>query len=155
MIESNKVRLYFLRHFCLFFGLVFIAGSILKFYNPEQTTDWEKLVGFSAIGVLLIVLNVVFYDVFKLVKIDTNKVIFDHPNNKKELKWSEVQKVNRVRFVSPPVYYIKIKSSGKIIVFPTESNYSHTKIETSFLEFIFDHSKMGDIIKKVKVDYDI
>ncbi len=155
MIQSNKFQLIFLKHILIFIGIVIIIAAILKFYNPDYITDWTKLTIFSTIGIILIALNFIIYEKFKLVKVSHQKLMYLDKLEWKEVKWTEIDEIYRVRFISPPIYRAKIKTTSQILLFPTESSYNHTEINGGPFQLIIDHSKMGEIIKKAKTDYGI
>ena len=71
MIESNKTQTLALKYGLITFGTLALCFSILMFYNPEQVTDWTKLSIGCSIGLALIVLNILFFNNLKSVKVNS------------------------------------------------------------------------------------
>ena len=130
-----------------------IISGILIFYNPDQITDWNSLALFLSIGIILMALNFLTYDYFKLVKVGHQKLMYLDNKDWIEVKWEEIEKIFRVRLASPPIYYAKVKTDKKIIIFPTDSNSNHTEVSGGPFKIIFDNSRMGEIINKAKDAY--
>ncbi|WP_031425836.1 hypothetical protein [Flavimarina sp. Hel_I_48] len=151
MTESNKMQVLFWRYFFLAIGMVLLCLSILKFYNPDRITDWNNLIIFGGIGLLLMVLNIIFFDKIKSVKVNHNRIIFEENGAQKDVNWKNVGKIGRILFIAPPLYFAVIEK--KIIIFPTERNFGYSSFGSSSVFVVIDHSKMGDIIKKAKSQY--
>jgi hypothetical protein len=151
MTESNKIQVLFWRYFFLAIGIVLLCLSILKFYNPDRITDWYNLMMFGGIGLLLIVLNIILFDKIKSVKVNHSRIIFEENGAQKDINWKNVDRIGRVLFIAPPLYFAIIEKN--IIIFPTERNFGHSSFGSSSVFVVIDHSKMGDIINKAKDQY--
>lgn len=153
MIESSGFRVLTWKYSGLIIGALLTAIGILEFYNPEGITDWKKLVAMSAIGVGLITFNIINYDKVKKVKINHSKIIYHEKGIEKIVPWNEVSSVYRAWSFSNPMYGVRI--DGKSFIFPTESIFSSFSFKIGSYEASYDYSQMGDIIKKVKENYNI
>jgi len=151
MIESNKTQTLALKYGLITFGTLALCFSILMFYNPEQVTDWAKLSIGCSIGLTLIVLNIIFFNNLKRVKVNHSRIVYEENGEQKDVNWSQVTRVGRIRFVTPVHYYARI--DGKLIIFTTETRYGYSEIGTDYFSAIFDHSKMGAIIRTAKEAY--
>ncbi|SHJ28001.1 hypothetical protein [Aquimarina spongiae] len=153
MIESSAFRAATWKFSGVVFGTILIAFSILKYYNPESTTDWTKLTVISSIGIVLMILNFFYFDKIKKVKIDHSKIIYQEKGVEKVVPWNEVSSVYRVWSFSKPMYGARIH--GKSFIFPTESVFSLMSVSIGSYTATYDHSQMGAVIKKVKATYHI
>ena len=151
MTESNKLQVLFWKYILMIIGFLLIFASVLKFYNPDRITDWKKLSIFSSIGIILILINTILFDRIKKVKVNHSRIIYSDRGIKKDKNWSEVQRIGRIYFIAPPLYFAKV--DHKFILFPTERNFGYSSFGSSSMRVIFDHSKMGEIIEKVKNTY--
>jgi hypothetical protein len=112
--------------------------GIVNYYEPDGNTDWENILLFSIIGLILITINVIIYDKFKLVRLNRQKLTFKENGEEMEIEWTKIKRINRIPLVSPATYYAKIKDTDQTIIFPTESNYRHAEIQIPFVSLIFD-----------------
>ncbi len=64
-IEGNKIQSFILQHGFILSGALIMCISILKFYNPEQTTNWNELIIGSGLGFTFITLNILFLIILK------------------------------------------------------------------------------------------
>ena len=145
------MQVLFWRYFILTIGIILLCSSILKFYNPDGITNWKNLIIFSGIGLLLIVLNIIFFNKIKSVKVNHSRIIFEDNGIQKDINWKNVDRISRILFIAPPLYFAIINK--KLIIFPTERNFGHSSFGSSSVFVVIDHSKMGEIINKVKEQY--
>ena len=141
----------FWRYIILSFGILLLCLSILKFYNPDHITDWKNLLIFSGAGLFLILLNIILFDRIKSVKVNHSRIIYDEKGEQKDINWKNVDRVGRILFIAPPLYFAIINK--KLIIFPTERNFGYSIFGSSSLFVVIDHSKMGEIINKAKEQY--
>ncbi|GAA4644529.1 hypothetical protein GCM10023115_24890 [Pontixanthobacter gangjinensis] len=151
MIESNKMQALFWRYLILTIGILLLCLSILKFYNPDHTTDWNNLIIFSGSGLLLIGLSIVLFDRIKTVKVNHSRIIYEEKGEQKDINWKDVNRVGRILFIAPPLYFAIINKN--LIIFPTERNFGYSSFGSSSVFVLIDHSKMGEIINKAKEQY--
>src|SRR5690625_3778337 len=153
MIESSGSVYEMTKVFLGFFTYFFLPLSILffvyfSFENPIFIFGIFLLMGF----------NYLFYYLQKKSKTNfynvrmNDKKIFCKRDGQKEIEitWDEVIKIKRVLFFTPPLYYLKAKNIEKLIVFPTSSYFSYVSIFTGWFLIIWDFSKMGKHIRKMK-----
>ena len=141
----------FWRYIILTIGILLLSLSILKFYNPDHITDWKNLIIFSGTGLLLIALNIFLFDRIKSVKVNHSRIIYDEKGEQKDVNWKDVDRVGRILFIAPPLYFAFIDK--KLIIFPTERNFGYSSFGSSSVFVVIDHSKMGEIINKAKEQY--
>ncbi|PHQ31318.1 hypothetical protein [Leeuwenhoekiella nanhaiensis] len=75
MIESNKTQTFALKYGLIVFGTLALCFSILMFYNPGQVTAWNSLFIGCGLGTLLIILNIVFFNNLKSVKVNHSRIV--------------------------------------------------------------------------------
>lgn len=106
---------------------------------------------FGGIGLLLIFLNIIFFDKIRSVKVNHSRIIFEEKGAEKDINWKNVDRIGRILFIAPPLYFAIIDKN--VIIFPTEKNSGHSSFGSSSVFVVIDHSKMGEIIEKVKNHY--
>ena len=153
MIESNKTQTFVLKYGLIVFGTLALCFSILVFYNPGQVTAWNSLFIGCGFGTLLIILNIVFFNNLKSVKVNHSRIVYEENGEVQDVNWSQVSSVGRILFITPVHYYARI--NGKLIIFATETRYGYSKVGTDYFSAIFDQSKMGAIIRTAKEAYGI
>ena len=131
-------------------GVILLTLSILKFYNPGHITDWENLIIFSVLGLVLILTNILLFDSLKSVKVNHSRIIFEDKGVLNDINWKNVDRTGQI-IVLPSLYYAIIEK--KLIIFPTEKFFGTSSASTPFLRIDIDHSQMGAIIARAKEQY--
>ncbi|WP_323757333.1 hypothetical protein [Roseivirga sp.] len=164
MIESNSTQTFLLKHLLIIIGVfVLVFGSVIFFFPQEkviseteyQLTDALDSLLLCAIGVVLILVNLLYYKMFRNVSLSLTQIIIQDEEGR-SYKWTEVETLNRIRFFTPPVYKVKLKLTGEKIFFVSESSQGkYAKIDSPFFSIIIDSSEMGKEIKRTKSKYQI
>lgn len=165
MIKSNPFQTQVIMHLLIIIGVfLLVFGSVIFFFPQEraiseiefQLTDGLDSMIFCAIGLILILVNLLYYRMIKNVSISQGQIIIHEKKEDRAYKWTEVEGVGRVRFFAPPIYKVRLKSSGERVFFVTESSQGkYAKINSPFVSFVIDSSEMGKEIKKIKSQYRI
>lgn len=153
MIESDKFSYELSKFFLGIISYFFIPASILALlYFSIKENDFQ----FSIL--LLLILNVLFIYIHKKsktnyysVKMNDDKILCKiDGQSEMEINWSDVLTINRVPFVVPPLYFVKVKKRSSLIFFPTSSHLNYFSILSGWLTLVWDFSKMGKHIRKIK-----
>ncbi|KYG76553.1 hypothetical protein [Roseivirga echinicomitans] len=165
MIENNATQTFLLKHLLIIIGVfLLVFGSVIFFFPQEkviseteyQLTDGLDSIIFCAIGVMLILVNLLYYRMIKNVSISQGQIIIHEKEEDRIYKWTEVEELGRVRFFAPPIYKVRLKSLGERVFFVSESSQGkYVKIDSPFFSFVIDSSEMGKEIKKIKSQYQI
>ena len=165
MIESNSSQTMMIKHLLIIIGaFLLVFGGFIFFFPLEkaiseteyQLTDGLDSIIFCAIGVMLILVNLLYYRMIKNVSLSQAQIIIHEKEEDSTYKWTEVEALGKVRFFTPPIYKVRLKSSGERVFFVSESSQGkYAKIDSPFFPFVIDSSEMGKEIKRIKSQYQI
>jgi hypothetical protein len=156
-MESDKTVFYTFKYLPFVVGLFFIGLPLLMHLNPENSTfngqpgapDFWSTVIFMLIGIVVFLIP--FLNMSKLVVVElTNqhiKILKD--DIVMEINWLDVENVEMLPAISPPLYKLRLKSYGDYFLFNT------TRCGVQILGFTWDWSEMGTLIKKKKKELGI
>lgn len=151
-MKSDKLAYGSLKYGLLFFGLLFIAIPALNVIDPELATfngehkamDWFTFSIFILVGLLAILVFLIFQDKFAVVEIGNQKIKVNRGSEEIEVSWLEVESVDLLQFIFPPLYKLKIKGHEDYILFATDRS------GLSVGGFTKDLSEMGGLVNKKK-----
>lgn len=169
MLTSSPAQTSFIKYALFIFGAVLVIIGFSSIFHPfdqkiheyttQESTYLDSIILLCS-GSILILVNILYYRKVHVVGI--NMQLFQiinlrNPEAQAEsFEWSDVEKLYRIRFISPPLYLIKLKESGRVIIFPTEhSRGKYVSLDTPFGSLIGDLSEMGKEIKRIKSIYKI
>lgn len=155
-MESSSTYTFALRNAPIIFGILFITTGFLGYFQEDSVEINGKLTSFGISGLIifeilgfgLIVLWNRIKDMVVHVKLDFEKVSILSDDSNREIKWTDVKSLNRIRFLVPPAYQIKLRDGGTFI-FVSNPAY----IDFGF--GIFDFSRIGKFVKKKKREFNI
>lgn len=165
MIESNPIHTLLLKYLLIIIGVfLLIFGSVI-FFSPQekviseteyQLTDVLDSVILCAIGSLLILVNLLYYGKIKNVSLSCSQITIQEREGERTHEWKEVEELRRLRFFTPPVYKVKLNSTGEKFFFVSESSQGkYATIDLPFFSIMIDFSEMGKEIKRIKSQYQI
>ena len=169
MLKSNISQAVLIKYILFVMGSLLIVFSISSFFYPfmqtvdeyttQPSTYLDSIILFC-IGSILVLINTLYYRNVHAIGINMRQFQIIKPRKHEAepevFEWSQVEKLYRVRFVTPPLYLIKLKESGRVIIFPTEhSRGKYVSLDTPFGSLIGDLSEMGKEIKRIKSTHNI
>ena len=122
---------------------------MVLFNGKTGTVDKNILLIFTAIGIAAILIFLVLKNKFFVVELNNQEIKIFENKQEKRFDWSEIEKLNQIQFIYPPLYKIKIKNNDKTILFNTSGRYISISGVTT------DISEMGDLIKVKKKELGI
>ena len=158
MIESDSFSYEMTKLFLGLFVYIFFPLLILFFvYLFVETNDFNiEFIPFLVLYLIFIYLNKKSKTNYYSVKMNEDKIFCELNNQPKmEINWDAVSIIQRIPFCTPPQYFLKTKTSKTVIVFPTSSYLGYFSIGFWFFLFIWDFSKMGKHIRKMKKERNI
>lgn len=165
MLTSNSIQTWTFKYLRYIIGMPLFAVGIymalkpipieLNEFESIKTNHYDAIIVMS-LAIILILTNLLYGRKIKIVSISYSKLIVQNGEDFTEYNWDEIEELKRVRFVSPPLYKLTIKDTFEEVLFTTESRRgSYKEINTPFMSFTFDPSKMGKLIKRIKNTYGI
>lgn len=169
MLTSNPIQVGLVKYALFVIGTISAVIGISSIFYPfdqkvdeytiQQSTYLDSII-IICFGTILILVNILYYrsvhviginmrqfQIIKLRKNEPEPEVFD---------WTHVEKLYRIRFVTPPLYLIKLKESGRVIIFPTEhSRGKYVSADIPIDSLIGDISEMGKEIKRIKSVYNV
>ncbi|MBO6496038.1 MAG: hypothetical protein JJ978_10765 [Roseivirga sp.] len=169
MLKSNLAQASFIKYILFVIGSIMVIFSISSFFYPfTQTVDeyttqpstYLDSIILLCFGSILVLINTLYYRNVHVIGINIRQFQIIKPRKHEAepevFEWSQVEKLYRVKFVTPPLYLIKLKESGRVVIFPTEhSRGKYVSVNTPFGSLIGDISEMGKEIKRIKRVYNI
>lgn len=165
MIESDPSQTLMIKHLLIIIGVFLLVYGGFVFFFPQekaiseteyQLTDGLDSIILCAIGLMLILLNLLYYRTIKNVSLSLDQIIIHEKGEDRTYKWMEVEKLRRLRYFIPPIYKVTLSLTGERVFFVSESSRGkYTKIDSPFLSIIIDSSQMGKKIKRIKSQYRI
>jgi len=151
-MESDIGYTFFFKYVFLLISIISGITGILSYFFPETVTiNGEQanidLTSYAIIGfivVLGIILHLLTSYQFIRVRLDGQNINLISQENKEPVSWLNVESINKIPVVFPPLYKLKIKDDTGFYLFTTKPNYLQFNIGT------MDISEMGDFIKKKK-----
>lgn len=151
-MESNKTYHYLFKYSLLGFSVLLTVGAVVSWIAPESMTvngesatqDLGTTLIFGLIALITFLVFLLIRENFAIVKLGNQTIEIKRKGQDKTISWSEVEEVNLIQFVYPPLYRLRTKDSEETVWFNTESNY------ISINGFITDISDMGGLIKRKK-----
>lgn len=155
-MESSSTHTFALRNAPIIFGILFITTGFLGYFQEDSVEINGELTSFGISGLIifeilgfgLIVLWNRIKDKVVHVKLDYEKVTILSTDPNLKIKWTDVKSLNRIRFLVPPAYQIKLRD-GATFIFVSNPAY----IDFGF--GIFDFSRIGEFVKKKKREFNI
>jgi hypothetical protein len=156
-MKSDKLAYRSLKYGLLLFGLLFIAIPTLNAIDPDLATfngehkemDWFSFIIFILVGLLAILVFMMFQDKFAMVEMGNQKLKVSKGSEEIEVNWLDVESVDLLHFVFPPLYKLRIKGHEDYILFAT------SRSGLSVAGFTKDLSEMGNLINKKKREFGI
>lgn len=149
MVEASPVKFYFAKYFFLgFCFLQWIVASVVFFrFAPTDKSYFVALIFFTT-GLIFFFLFWLVSDKIRRVAVGKNKIVVIEGSRNKRFEWPEVKSIKIVPFFN--LYKLRIKGKkGSIYFFPSKN------IDPAFGLLSKDTSKMGEIVKKKKRDFNI
>lgn len=157
-MESDKSVFYAFKYLPIVAGLFLIAFTLLMHLNPANSTFngepgapdlWSTAI-IVLIGILVGLLPLLYTNKLVLMEVGSQTIrITKDDNSVLEFTWMEVDTVNMVPFIFPPLYKLRIKDTDDYYLFNT------TRWGAQFLVFTWDWSDMGTLIRKKKEELGI
>ena len=151
-MESNKTYHYFFKYCLLGISILLIIVAGVSWFVPETMMingqqgmqDISITLIFGLISILAFLTFLIIKDKFALVELGNQSIKIKYKGQEENIQWIDVEEVKLFRFVSPPLYKLRLKHRDETIWFNTEPNY------VSINGFVSDLSEMGDFIEKKK-----
>jgi hypothetical protein len=151
-MESNRTSYFAFKYGILIFGLLSIALPILMHIFPEKSTfngeagppDLESTLICFIAGFAAILISRLIMDKLVIANLKNQTVKLKKGKDTIEVSWLEVESVNMIPFVFPPLYKLRIKGQENYFLFST------SRSGLNILGITFDWSDMGELIKKKK-----
>lgn len=169
MLTSNPTQVGLVKYALFVIGTISTIIGISSIFYPfdqkvdeyaiQQSTYLDSII-IICFGTILILVNILYYRSVHVIGINMRQFqIIKLRNQEAEpeaFEWNQVEKLYRIRFVTPPLYLIKLKESGRVMIFPTEhSRGKYVSVDTPFGSLIGDISEMGKEIKRIKSRYKV
>lgn len=156
-MESNKTYHYFFKYSLLGVSALFAVGTVISWIAPESMTvnnqpgtrDLFATMIFGLVTVLAFLIFLVIRDKFVIVELGNQTLKITHKGEEKTISWLDIEEIELIQFVYPPLYKLRTKESEETVWFNTESNY------ISINGFMRDISGMGGLIKRKKKELGI
>ena len=116
--------------------------------EPGAPDFWTTGI-FILIGILAGLIPFLYMDKLVMIQIDDECVRIIKGNNRMEFKWVDVESVNMVPTIFPPLYKLRLKRHENYFLFNT------TRWGAQFMVFTWDWSDMGTLIKRKKQELGI
>ncbi|WP_304235379.1 hypothetical protein [Jiulongibacter sediminis] len=120
-----------------------IPNSVTINGKTRQLDETELLIHIT-VGLISLIIFFIVNRKFVVVDLGGNKVTINNFTETIEAKWTEVESVNMIPFVHPPLYKIRLKNNSKTYLFTTQPNFFRME------NFVVDMSDMGNRIRKMK-----
>lgn len=151
-MESNSLHTKFLKHIFLI-PAILAFGIGLKGYLVEDSVivngeltkfDVYDLIIAILIGIIMMLFWVLLKDKVVAVKLGGQNITIVENGEEEKVNWFDVESLNQLTFVQPPLYKLRIKNHEGYYLFVTEPVF------VSFGFGTIDTSEMGSFIKKKK-----
>lgn len=155
MLESSSFSYQISKFFLGFITFVFLPFATIGYFFLAYNSD---RIDFYFFGGLFLIISIILIPRYKRlrnnfyeVKMNDEKIILKKGYKTKiEAKWDDITLIKRVPFITPPVYYLKIKNTDTTFFFPSSSSQSYFSFSIEGISIIRDISKMGKHIRKMK-----
>jgi len=154
MTKSSTTQYLICKYGLYILGLILLTVGVLNLVEVEFKEFDTTNVGSIILGLALIILNLAIMDRFRIAHLDEFDLYFPGKQPLK-FKWTEVKNINRIPFVTPPIYSVTFKNNDLKIIFNSESSFGYAEIEINGFFKSFDLSEMGSLIEKMKKDHKI
>ena len=156
-MESNRTYHYLFKYSLLGVGIMLIISAIVSWIAPESMTingqpgtqDITTTMIIGLMGVIAFLVFLLVKDKFAIVELGNQTIKIKHNGQHRSVLWLDIEKIELIQFVYPPLYRLKTKDTEDTVWFNTKPNY------LSFNGFVADLSEMGDLIKKKKRELEI
>jgi hypothetical protein len=156
-MESDRTVFYTFKYLPFVVGLFFIGLPLLMHLNPENSTfngepgppDIESTIIFILVGTLVGLIPFLYLDRLVVVGLSNQNIRIIKGDNVIEVGWLDVESVNMLPLIFPPLYKLRLKSYGDYFLFNT------TRWGAQFIVFTWDWSDMGALIKNKKSELGI
>lgn len=151
-MESNRFYHYLFKFGLLGVGLILLVVPITSYITPElvtingetgQTDTYTTLI-FGLLSLLMILVFIAIKKKFAIVELGNQTVKIKHGGQERLVNWQDIEHVQQIKFVMPPLYKLKTKDRNQVVWFNTEPEF------VSVNGFTTDTSEMGELIKKKK-----
>jgi len=88
-------------------------------------------------------------DYFVNVKLSENHLEIIQATYRESIAWNEIKSINKIPFISPPLYRFRTKAHNKMKLFISKPSYLQSSIGTA------DLSDMGELIRRKKREINI
>ena len=134
------------------FGLLgYFNSNILTINGQRRQLDETELLISLIVGLISLVIFFAIKHKFVIVDLDGNKVTIKRSDEIITVNWTDVKFVNKIPFIKPPLYRVRLKNTDKTYLFTTQPNLKLVRIGSS----LFDNSEMGNQISKMKKELNI
>jgi hypothetical protein len=149
MIEANPFKFYIAKYFFLIFALIQWAASLtgLIRFGFSNKSFFVSLIFFT-LGLIFFSLYLLITDKIRRVAVGKNKIVVIEGDQNIRFEWPEVKSLKIIPFLN--LYKLKIRGKRNAIYFFPSRN-----IDPAFGLIAKDTSKLGDIVKKRKRQFDI
>ena len=152
IMESDKSVYYTFKYLPLAMGLFFGLIPLLGHLSPENSTfngepgppDFWTTIIFVLIRLLFILISILLIGKLVIVEMNNQDIKIKKGNKVIEVSWLDVDSVDMVPTVFPPLYKLRLKNYEGYFLFNT------TRWVAQLMMFTWDWSDMGGLIKKKK-----
>jgi hypothetical protein len=156
-MKSNAIYTQLVKHIFLIPAILVFIGGLIGYFsgatnvvNGEITTFgiYELLISFI-IGIVMIIFWLLMKDKVVEVRLGGQNITIYEDDEEEQINWFDIEKLNQLILVNPPLYKLKIRGREGYYLFVTQP------FSISFGFGTHDMSEMGNFIKKKKSELGI
>jgi hypothetical protein len=156
-MKSNRGYHYFFKYSLLGGSILLallavISGMVPDAVKLEQKPESEDLSSTTIITLvagLSFLLFLLIRNRFAIVELSNETITIHRKGKTKSISWQDVEQLELLQFVSPPLYTLRTRGSGRTYWFNTEPP------RLGMGGFMTDKSEMGKLIEKKKSELGI
>lgn len=156
-MQSDKSVYYSFKYLPFVIGLFFIGTTLLMHLSPGNSTfngepgppdAWNTTI-LILVGVVICLLPFLYLRRLVIVNLSNQTVKIIKSDQVIEMNWMDVETLEMVPAIFPPLYKLRLKNYDDYFLFNT------TRWGAQFLFYTWDWSDMGSLIKRKKKELGI
>ena len=157
-MESDLRHTFFFKYVFLLISVMSGITGIISYFVPELVVVNGEPSNFDlsdyALTAIFIVLGLILHlltsHLFIRVRLDGQNINLIYKEEEEEaISWLNVDSVNKIPFLFPPLYKLRFKDKSGLLLFTTKPEYIQFGFGTA------DLSEMGNFIEKKKREFGI
>lgn len=156
-MESDPTVYYSYKYLPILLGVLIMSIPLVGYLDPDHFTvngesgppDWWTTAIFVLIGLLIALLPFLYMEKMVIARVNNQKIIITRGEEVIEFNWIDVERINMLPLLFPPIYKLRVRKYDDYFLFNT------TRWGAQFIFFTWDWSEMGSLIRRKKEELGI